>query len=362
MTIPFAKPLVNKKDIQYLNKAVNSQWIAKGEYVQNFEKKLKKFLKINYLGVTSSGSAAINLAYLILELKPGDEIVVPGFGFLAAANVAQTLGLKVIFADVDPNTFCVNVDTIKKVLSKKTKLIIVIHTYGNLCDMNEIVSLAKRKKIYLMEDAAQALGSKYNGKHAGTIGDIGVFSFTSTKTLTTGEGGAICVKKRSLYDKLVLFRSYGYIKERYYSVVPGHNFRMSNLLASIGFSQMSRLNSILKKRKKIYSVYKGILKNNKFSLQKFEKNITPTPWTLSIKLNKNFTQKSRNILISKLKKKGIESMTGYYCPNELSIFKKKSKLPVSSDLSKRVISLPIFEELKVKEINYICKTLNEILK
>ena len=205
MTIPWAKPLVNKKDIQYLNKAVNSQWIAKGEYVQNFEKKLKKFLKINYLGVTSSGSAAINLAYLILELKPGDEIVVPGFGFLAAANVAQTLGLKVIFADVDPNTFCVNVDTIKKVLSKKTKLILIIHTYGNMCDMNKIVSLAKRKKIYLMEDAAQALGSKYNGKHAGTIGDIGVFSFTSTKTLTTGEGGAICVKKKSLYDKLILF-------------------------------------------------------------------------------------------------------------------------------------------------------------
>ena len=362
MTIPWAKPLVNKKDIQYLNKAVNSQWIAKGEYVQNFEKKLKKFLKINYLGVTSSGSAAINLAYLILELKPGDEIVVPGFGFLVAANVAQTLGLKVIFADVDPNTFCVNVDTIKKVLSKKTKLIIVIHTYGNMCNMNEIVSLAKRKKIYLMEDAAQALGSKYNGKHAGTIGDIGVFSFTSTKTLTTGEGGAICVKKRSLYDKLVLFRSYGYIKERYYCVVPGHNFRMSNLLASIGFSQMSRLNSILKKRKKIYSVYTRILKNNKFSLQKFEKNISAIPWTLSVKLNKNFTQKSRNLLISKLKKNGIESRSGYYCPNQLSIFKKKYKLPVCADLSKRVISLPIFEELKVKEINYICKKFNEILK
>ena len=362
MTIPFAKPLVNKKDIQYLNKAVNSQWIAKGEYVQNFEKKLKKFLKINYLGVTSSGSAAINLAYLILELKPGDEIVVPGFGFLAAANVAQTLGLKVIFADVDPNTFCVNVDTIKKVLSKKTKLIIVIHNYGNVCNMNEIVSLAKRKKIYLMEDAAQALGSKYNGKHAGTIGDIGVFSFTSTKTLTTGEGGAICVKKKSLYNKLVLFRNYGYIKKGYYCVVPGHNFRMSNLLASIGFSQMSRLNSILKKRKKIYSVYKKILKNNKFSLQKIEKNISAIPWSLSIKLNKNFTQKSRNLLISKLKKKGIETRSGYYCPNQLSIFKKKYKLPVSTDLSKRVISLPIFEELKVKEINYICKKFIEILK
>jgi len=124
---------------------------------------------------------------------------------------------------------------------------------------------------------------------------------------------------------------------------------------------MIRLNSILKKRQKIYSVYKRILKSDKFSLQKIEKNISPIPWTLSIKLNKNFTQKSRNSLISKLKKKGIESRNGYYCPNELSIFKKKYKLPVSLDLSKRVISLPIFEELKVKEINYICKKLNEIL-
>jgi len=360
MMIPWAKPLVNKKDIKCLNKAVSSQWIAMGEYVQSFEKRLKKFLKVNFLGVTSSGSAAINLAYLILGLKSGDELIVPGFGFLAAANVAQTLGLKVVFADVDPNTFCVNADTIKKVLSKKTKLIIVTHTYGNTCDMNKIVSLAKRRNIYLMEDAAQALGSKYKGKQAGTIGDIGVFSFTSTKTLTTGEGGAICVKKRSLYNKLVLFRSYGYIKERYYCVVPGHNLRMSNLLAAIGFSQMGRLNSILKKRRKIYSIYKKILKSNKFSLQKFE-NKSAIPWTLSIKLNNNFTQKSRNLLISKLKKKGIESRNGYYCPNELSFFKKKYKLPVSSDLSKRVLCLPIFEELKVKEINYICKKFNEIL-
>ena len=360
MIIPWAKPLVNKKDIKYLNKAVNSQWIAMGEYVQSFEKRLKKFLKVNFLGVTSSGSAAINLAYLILGLKPGDEIIVPGFGFLAAANVAQTLSLKVVFADVDPNTFCVNVDTIKKVLSKKTKLIIVTHTYGNLCNMNKIVSLAKKRKIYLMEDAAQALGSKYKGTQAGTIGDIGVFSFTSTKTLTTGEGGAICVKKRSLYNKLVLFRSYGYIKERYYCVVPGHNLRMSNLLAAIGFSQMGRLNSILKKRRKIYSAYKKNLKSDKFSLQKFE-SMSAIPWTLSIKLNKNFTKKSRNLLISKLKKKGIESRNAYYCPNELPIFKKKYKLPVSLDLSKRVLSLPMFEELKIKEINYICKQFNKIL-
>jgi len=362
MKIPFAKPLVNKKDIQHLNRAVNSQWIAGGKYIQNFEKRLKKFLKINYVAVTSSGSAAIKLVFLILGLKPGDELIVPGYGFLAAANIAQSCGLKVNFADVDPNTFCVNVDTIKKVLSKKTRLIVVTHTYGNMCNMNKIISLAKRKKIYLMEDAAQAVGSKYCGKHAGTIGDIGVFSFTATKTLTTGEGGAICVKKKSLYDKLILFRSHGYIKENYYHSVPGYNLKMSNLLAAIGFSQMSRLNSILKKRKKIYSIYKNILKSNKFSLQKFEKNISPVPWSLAIKLSKNFTQKSRDFFISKLQKRGVHTKRAYYCPYELPFYKKKYKLPVSSYLSKRLIILPIFEELKLKEINYICKEFYEVLK
>ena len=363
MKIPFAKPLINKQDIYHLNKAVNSQWIASGgEYSQNFEKSLKKFLKVNYVGTTSSGSTAIHLAYLILELKPGDELVVPGYGFLAVANIAQSLGLKVNFADVDPNTFCVNANTIQKVLSKKTKLIVVTHTYGNMCNMNEIVSLAKRKKIYLMEDAAQAVGSKYNGKYAGTIGDIGVFSFTATKILTTGEGGAICVKKKSLYDKLILFRSHGYIKENYYHEVPGCNLKMSNLLASIGFSQMSRLNSIFKKRRKIYFIYKSILKGNKFSFQRFEKNISPVPWVLSIKLNKNFTEKFRNLLITKFKKEGIETKRAYYCPSELPFYKKKYKLPVSSDLSKRLISFPIFEELKVKEINYICKKFNKIMQ
>ena len=303
----------------------------------------------------------IHLAYLVLGLKPGDEIIVPGWGFLAAANVAKTLGLNLIFADVDPETFCVTSDNIKKVITRRTKLIVITHTYGNMCNVKEIVSLCRKKKICLLEDAAQALGSKYNGKLAGTFGDIGIFSFTSTKTLTTGEGGAICFKKRGLYEKLILYRSYGYLKGRYYCLVPGHNLRMSNLLASIGFSQMNRLKSIIKKRKKIYSLYKKLLTKEKFTLQKIEKNVSPAPWTMSIKLSKNFTKRSRNLIISKLEKMGIEVRNGYYCPNELSFFKRKFKLPISLNLSKRIISLPIFEELKLQEVKYVCKKINNIL-
>ena len=360
MIIPWAKPSITKKDIFHAQNALKSQWISLGDYVYKLEKRLKNFLKVNYLGVVSSGTAAINLAYLVLALKPGDEIIVPGFGYLAAANIAKSMGLKVVFADVDPNTFCVSFNTISKVLTKKTKAIVVVHTYGNVCEMKQIVSLSKRKGIYLIEDAAEAFGSKYDGNYAGTIGDIGVFSFQATKTITTGEGGAICVKNKNFYKKLILFRSHGVKKKRYFHIVPGHNFRLSNILASIGYSQLSRLNSIFRKRRKMYLSYKKNLKGDKFSFQVFSKNVSPIPWTLSIKLDKKFTHKLRDRLILKLKKKGIETRNGFYCPNELPIYSNKNKLPNSMELSKRTINLPIFEELKLKQIKYICKKFREI--
>ena len=361
MFIPFAKPLINKEDIKHLNIAAKSQWISKGKYVDSFEKKLSNYLNTKYVGVTSSGSSAIMLAFLVLGLKPGDEIILPGYGFLAAANVAKTLGLKVVFSDVDADSYCVNLENIKKVVSRKTKLVIIIHLYGNMCEVDKIVSFCKSKKIFLLEDSAQSIGSRFKGKQSGTFGDMGVFSFTATKTLTTGEGGAITFKSKKFFEKFLLYRSYGYIKERYYCLVHGHNLRMSNLLASIGYSQMNRIKKIEEKRKNIYLQYKNELKKNKYTLQSFNKNISAVPWALAIKLENGFTQKKRNLVIQKLRKVGIEVRNGYYSPNELSIFGKKYNLPNSMTLSKRIISLPYYEELNNKQIRYICKNLDQIL-
>lgn len=361
MSIPFAKPLINKQDIKHLNIAAKSQWISKGKYVTNFEKKLSNYLNTKYVGVTSSGSSAIMLAFLILGLKPGDEIILPGYGFLAAANVAKTLGLKVVFSDVDLESYCVNLEKIKKVITKKTKLIIVIHLYGNMCDIGKIASFCKSKKIFLLEDSAQSIGSRFKNKQSGTFGDMGVYSFTATKTLTTGEGGAIIFKSKKFYKKFLLYRSYGYVKERYYCLVHGHNLRMSNLLAAIGYSQISRISKIERKRKQIYLQYQNQLKQKNYTLQKFNKNVSAVPWALAIKLHSNFTQKKRNLVIKKLKKVGIEVRNGYYSPNELPIFKKKYNLPNSFKLSRGIISLPYYEELNKKQIKYICNNLDQIL-
>ena len=250
--IPWARPKLEKNDLTHLNHAFKSNWISGGQYINKLENILKKILKAKNALVTSSGTAAIHLAYLAIGLKKGNEIIVPGYGYLAAANMAKLLNLRIVFADVDPNSFCVTEKNIKKVITKKTKAIVITHTYGNMCEVDKISRLAKKRKIILVEDAAEALGSKFKSKFSGTIGDIGIYSFHAAKNITTGEGGAVLVQNKKLFERLKLFRSHGVLKKKYYHVVPGHNFRLSNLLASIGYSQLTRMRKIIKNRKKIF--------------------------------------------------------------------------------------------------------------
>ena len=360
--IPWSKPNLEKKDLVHLNRAFKSSWISGGQYINKLENILKKILKAKNVLVTSSGTAAIHLAYLAIGLKKGNEIIVPGYGYLAAANMAKLLNLRIVFADVDPNSFCVTEKNIKKVITKKTKAIVITHTYGNMCEVDKINRLAKKRKIILIEDAAEALGSKFKSKFSGTIGDIGIYSFHATKNVTTGEGGAVLVQNKKLFERLKLFRSHGVLKKRYYHVVPGHNFRLSNLLASIGYSQLTRMRKIIKNRKKIFSFYIKYLNKKKFEMQLITKNTNFVPWTVSIKINNNFSQKKRDSIMNTLEKKGIETRNGFYSPYELPIFSKKKGLPVSLMLSRRIISLPLYEGLSELKVKYICSALDKASK
>ncbi len=360
--IPWAKPNLEKNDLAHLNHAFKSNWISGGQYINKLENILKKILKAKNALVTSSGTAAIHLAYLAIGLKKGNEIIVPGYGYLAAANMAKLLNLRIVFADVDPNSFCVTEKNIKKVITKKTKAIVITHTYGNMCEVDKISRLAKKRKIILIEDAAEALGSKFKSKFSGTIGDIGIYSFHATKCITTGEGGAVLVQNKKLFERLKLFRNHGVLKKRYYHVVPGHNFRLSNLLASIGYSQLTRIRKTIENRKKIFSFYIKYLNKKKFEMQLITKNTNFVPWTVSIKINNNFNQKKRDSIMNTLEKKGIETRNGFYSPYELPIFSKKKGLPVSLMLSRRIINLPLYEGLSELKVKYICSALDKISK
>ena len=187
--IPWSQAHFISNEKFHLNRALDSTWVSGGEYVQKFEREFSKYIKSDFALSVNNGTSAIHLAYLALKLKAGDEIIIPSFGYLAAANLALLMNLKPVFADVDLETFCVDFSSIKKKITKKTKLIVVINTYGNVCDLKPILKLAKLKKIDVLEDSAESLGSKYYNKNSGTLADIGTFSFQATKTITTGEGG-----------------------------------------------------------------------------------------------------------------------------------------------------------------------------
>ena len=358
--IPWAKPNYYGYEKKYVNQALQSTWLSDGKFVKDFENKVCKFVNSKFAISVTSCTSALHLAYLALELKKGDEVIIPGYGYLAAANIALQMGLKPIFVDVDLETFCVTSKDIEKKITPKTKLIVVFNVYGNVCDLDPIIKIAKIKKIPVLEDAAESFGSLYKNKRSGTLTDIGIYSFQATKTITTGEGGMVVTNgNKNFIVRLKSYRNHGIKDKRYYHYFPGHNFRLTNIQAAIGCAQLKKINKIIFERKRIYNFYSSLFENIAgLKLQIFSPKVKPVMWTFAIVLDsKAFTNRDR--IINIMKTKGIETRNGFYSPNRLPLYRgcNISNLRYSEILSKNIICLPFFTSLKEKEMIYIAKTL-----
>ena len=349
--IPWASPKLFSLEKKLVLDALNSNWISGGYYIDKFENSLKKYLKTKYAFLVTNGTSALHLAYLGCGLKRNDEILIPAFGYLAAANIAMLMGLKIRFVDVDKKTFCMSLENLKKKVTKNTKAVVTINTYGNMYELKKISNFLKKKNIVFIEDAAESLGSKLNNKHSGTFGDIGTFSFHATKNLTTGEGGLVITNNKKYAKKIELYRSHGVLKKRYFHIVHGHNFRLTNFQAALGIAQLSKINHIIKIRKKIYKKYLSEIKkiNKKIIIQKIENNCNYVPWTFALVIDNNFNVK-RDKLIKEFNKKKIETRNGFYSPNKLQIFKNSKGLVSSDELSKKIICLPIHLNMKILDV------------
>ncbi|WP_428623630.1 DegT/DnrJ/EryC1/StrS family aminotransferase, partial [Sedimenticola sp.] len=239
--IPWMEPVYWGNEEKYVVDALKSSWISGGKYTDLFEGRFANYIGAKYALTTSNGTSALHLAYLGLGLVAGDEIIVPGYCFMAAANVAINIGLKPVFVDVDRDTWCLSPADVERKITSKTKAIIPVHTYGNVSDMTPIIELANRYGLFVIEDAAESLGSKYAGQQSGTIGDVGTFSFHATKTVTTGEGGMVVTDNEDVYKRMVLYRNHGMGVRRYWHEVPGYNFRLTNLQAALGLAQLEKI-------------------------------------------------------------------------------------------------------------------------
>lgn len=356
--LPWANPKIWGKEKEYVLDALNSMWISGGPYIDKFEFFFKNYIKTNFCKCTSNGTSALQGSLLAIGVKPGDEIILPGFGYMAGANVALTMGLKPVFADIDKLTWCLDIKSVENLINKNTKAIIATHTYGNMCEMNELKKISKVKNIYLIEDAAEAFGSKYENNFAGTIGDIGTFSFHATKTITTGEGGMVCTDNDDLFELIKLYINHGVKKTRYLHVVPGLNFRLSNLQAAFGLAQLECIEKIRNYKQKVFKLYQKYFSEiDGIVMQKITPNSDPLIWAVAVKIDDKFFSLNRDDIMKKFDEESIETRPGFYSSNTMQNLYGYSDVPISYKISKSVISFPSGNDLDEKKIKKICSIL-----
>jgi len=357
-SIPWAKPILWGNEAALVSDALASTWISGGPYVERLEREFLALAGSRHALTTSNGTTAIHLAYLALGVKPGDEIIVPGFGFLATANVALQMGAKPVFTEVDPDTWCMRAEDIEQHLTSRTRAIVPVHTYGNMCSMDVILELGRKHGIAVIEDAAEAFPSRYRGRLAGTLGAIGCYSFQATKTITTGEGGMVVTEDPALYDSMTLYRSHGMRRQRYYwHELPGHNFRLTNLQAALGCAQFEKLPLIIRERERVYIDYRNHLSGiGGLALQRFLPEVEAVVWAMAVRLDSAEFPQGRDAVMAQMREAGIETRPGFYAPSMMSFY-DCPPLPLCEELSRQILSLPTFPTLQDEQIERICTCL-----
>jgi perosamine synthetase len=322
--IPLAKPLIENDDIYIVNKALKSGWVSsKGPYIKKFEKKFQKFLGGGYAVSVSNGTAALELGIKSLGIKPGDEIIVPNFTFAASINAIMNCGAIPVLADVEDGNWTIKLSEIKKKITKKTKAIMLVHVYGQPCYIDEIKKFSNQKKILIIEDCAEALGSRYKKKTVGLDGDCSCHSFFANKTITTGEGGMVVFKNKKFFEKAQIIKNHGMsYKRKYFHEFVGSNYRLTNIQAAFGYSQLKKIKKILNIRKKIFDNYNKLLSDDFFYKIPSNNWSTNSYWLYYIIVKRKI---NRDRLIKKLLAKGIEVRPTFYPLHLMNIYKDFAK-------------------------------------
>ena len=353
--IPVMTPLLNGNELAYVTECIKTGWISsQGSFVKKFEKNFGEYTGCKNALAVSNGTVAIHLALEALGVGPGDEIIVPDITFAASINAVIYCGATPVIADVDPETWTLSANEIESLITPKTKGIMPVHLYGHPCDMDPIMELAKKHNLLVIEDCAEALGTLYKGKHVGTFGDAGTFSFFGNKTITTGEGGMILFRDEKTANHATVLRDHGMSKtKRYWHEFIGFNYRLTNLQAAIGVAQMERLSDFVNAKRNIASIYdNGLKKLDGITIPPNKDWAYNGYWLYTFLVDEHFGV-SRNELIDKMMKNGVETRPLFFplhvMPPYQKYIRSGQKFPVSERLSKYGISLPSSVNIEASE-------------
>ena len=360
--IPVYQPSLEGNEKKYVLDCLESTWISsKGKYVGLFEEAFSSYLGIKHATTVSNGTVALHLALVSLGIGKGDEVIVPSLTYIASANSITYTGAKPVFADSNIDTWQLDPVDARKKITASTKAIMAVHLYGQACDMDSLVEICKEYDLFLIEDCAEAIGSKYKDKYLGTFGDISTFSFFGNKTITTGEGGMVVTNDETLFNRALHFKGQGLAKYReYWHDVIGYNYRMTNICAAIGLAQLERVNEIIDKKRQIANWYKDILTNLPVSLHNEAPDSLHTYWMFNILVQK---PEIREELRKELSNKGIETRPLFYPIHTMPMYSDKyQKLPIAENLGWRGITLPSYPDLTYKDVEYISQCIREFFQ
>ncbi len=363
MKIPLSQPDITQKERKAVLEVLKTPNLSLGPKVKEFEDNLAKYIGVKYAIAVNSGTSGLHLIIKSLNLKKGDEVITTPFSFISSSNCILYEGAKPIFVDIEEKSLNIDPEKIEKAITKKTKAILAVDVFGHPAQWDKLKKIAKKHNLYLIEDSAESLGSEYKGKKCGSFGEAGIFSFYPNKQITTGEGGMIVTNDKKIAQLCKSYRNQGrdkMKKEWNWLFHPriGYNYRLSDINCALGIAQLSRIKEIIKKRNKVAQLYNKKLKDIPgIEIPYIDPKVKMSWFVYVIKVQKN-----RDKILKELKKKGI-GCSNYFSPIHLQpcYNYKKGSFPVTEDISKRTIALPFYNNLKEKEINYVVKTLKNIL-
>lgn len=363
-TILTAGSSISKKEISYVLDAVKNGWNEHAfDYLHRFEKAFASYIGVKHALATSGGTGALWLGLATLGVGPGDEVIVPEITYFACSDVVMLLGAKPVFVDVLKDTWCMDPKSLKSAITSKTKAIMPVHIYGNPAEMDEIMSIARKHKLKVVEDACPAIGAQYHKRSPGSFGQFGAFSFQGAKIMVTGVGGMLVSDDDELFEKAVYLNDHGEAKnyKKFWQTSVGYEFEMSNLQAALGLAQLERIDTFVAKKRQIFDwYYKRLRKVEGLSLNSERPGTKSNRWMSSIILDKDFGIE-RDQLREEMKKRKIDTRPFFY-PISMFPMYIEQKTPVAHHIGLRGINLPSGLQITEEEVDYISRTLLRILR
>jgi len=364
--IHYTKPSITEREIEYATDAARNGWGDRCyEYIGRFEDLFKRHLGVDYAIATSSCTGALHMGLAALGVGPGDEVILADTNWIASAAPVTYLGAKPVFVDILPDTWCIDPVQAEAAITPRTKAIIAVHLYGNLCDMDRLLDIGKRHGIPVIEDAAEAIGSVYHGRRAGSIGAFGAFSFHGTKTLTTGEGGMFVTNDAGLYERVLTLSNHGRARgqtKQFWPDLVGFKYKISNIQAAIGCAQTERIDELIDRKREIFAYYRDRLSGMPGLRMNHEAEGTTIGAWMPTAVFEPQTGVSREALQTAFGAADIDARVFFHPLSSLPMFEARPSNSVAWDIPHRAINLPSFHEMTQSQQTRVIEVLLDCLE